>query len=76
MTLTSWLWIETLAGPVVWFLAMWTDFAVSGWACPFRWKPVMLIVSFIALLITSACGFIAWKQWRKVGREEPGEWTH
>lgn len=58
------LWTCLLAPPVIWFLAMETNFALTPWACAFGWKPAMLVVSAIALAITALLSFIAWMQWR------------
>lgn len=67
------LWMCLLAPPVIWFLAMETNFALTPWACAFGWKLAMLIVCVVALAITASLSFIAWSQWRALGREFPGD---
>ena len=67
------LWTCLLLPPVIWFLAMETNFALTPWACAFGWKLAMLLVSVIALAITALLSFVAWSQWRSLGREFPGD---
>src|SRR6185312_3062611 len=62
-----------LAPPAIWFLAMETNFALTPWACAFGWKLTMLLVSLIGLVITAVLSFVAWGQWRALGREFPGD---
>jgi len=67
------LWTCLLAPPVVWFLAMETNFALTPWACAFGWKLAMLVVCAVALAITALLSFVAWAQWRSLGSEFPGD---
>jgi hypothetical protein len=67
------LWICLLAPPVIWFLAMETNFVLTPWACAFGWKLAMLVVSAVALVITAFLTFVAWGQWRSLGSEFPGD---
>lgn len=67
------LWTCLLAPPVVWFIAMETNFALTPWACAFGWKVAMLVVSAVALVITALLSFVAWGQWRSLGSEFPGD---
>jgi len=67
------LWTCLLAPPAVWFLAMETNFVLTPWACAFGWKVAMLIVCALALVITAFLTFVAWGQWRDLGREFPGD---
>ena len=67
------LWTCLLAPPVVWFVAMETNFTLTPWACAFGWKVAMLIVSAVALAITASLTLVAWGQWRSLGSEFPGD---
>ena len=67
------LWTSILAPPVVWFLCMEANFALTPWACAFGWKYILLLVSVLALAITASLAFVAWTQWKQLGREWPGE---
>ncbi len=67
------LWSMLLAGPAVWFLSFGANFALAPWACTLHWKPALYSVSTVALGLTAVCGFGAWSQWHRLGREYPGE---
>lgn len=67
------LWAGILVGPIIWLTSFITNFALAPWACAFRWKPALFVVSAIALLITASSGFLAWREWRRVGVAPAGE---
>lgn len=67
------LWIAILTGPTIWLLSLLANFAVAPWACTLGWKPALFAVSLAALAFTAAAGFYAWKSWRQVGSDMPGE---
>jgi hypothetical protein len=69
------LWTCLLAPPVVWFLAMETNFVLTPWACAFGfgWKLAMIIVSVVGLVITALLMLTAYGQWRSLGREFPDD---
>ena len=67
------LWIEILCGPIAWFISLCASFALAPWACALGWKPVLLVIPSIALLVTACSGLLAWNDWRLLGREFPGE---
>ncbi|HWD99796.1 MAG TPA: hypothetical protein VG345_12190 [Bryobacteraceae bacterium] len=67
------LWISILAPPVVWFLCMEANFALAPWACAFGWKAILLLISVLGLVITASLTFLAWGQWKSLGREWPGD---
>lgn len=67
------LWLALLAGPAVWFTSLGANFALAPWACSLQWKPALFVVSLIALALTAASGFVAWKEWQRIGRDFPGE---
>ena len=53
------LWAGILMGPIVWLTSFLTNFALAPWACAFRWKPALFVVSAVALLISAGSGIIA-----------------
>jgi hypothetical protein len=67
------LWIELLAGPVAWFISLCLSFALAPWTCSLGSKPALFAIQALALLIAATSGWLAWKEWRQVGREFPGE---
>lgn len=67
------LWALLLAGPVIWFVSFGANFALVPWACTLHWKPALYAVSAVALAFTAGAAFMAWSQWRQLGRDYPGE---
>jgi hypothetical protein len=67
------LWIGVLAGPVFWLCSFEAKFAWAPWACTFQTKLALYLVSLLALLLTAAAGVLAWRQWKELGKESPGE---
>ena len=67
------LWAGIVGAPLIWFTTLCTNFALAPWACSLGWKPALHVVSALALALTAACGYAAWTEWRRVGREWPGE---
>lgn len=67
------LWTGVLAGPIVWLLSFEANFALAPWACTFDAKLALYIISVIALLLAAASGLLAWRQWKELGQEWPGE---
>ena len=67
------LWIANLTGPVIWFASMQANFVLSPWACTLGWKPVLYVVSIVAMATVAVSGWFAYNQWQQLGREEPGE---
>ena len=67
------LWTGLLLGPIVWLIAFETGFALTDWACAMRARSAALIIWLVALAITSVSGLLAWSEWRRLGREVPGD---
>ena len=67
------LWMAVLMGPTVWMLSLLANFALAPWACAFAWKPALFVVTAVALAVTAGEGIAAWRIWRAVGMELPGE---
>ncbi len=67
------LWSGVLLGPVAWLAAFETDFALAPWACASRSKSLLYAVWLVALTITAGAGITAWRQWRALGGEAPGD---
>jgi hypothetical protein len=67
------LWTGVLGGPVVWLLSFEANFALAPWACTFDAKLALYIVSVVALVSAAASGLLAWRQWKDLGQEWPGE---
>jgi len=67
------LWTGVLGGPIVWLLSFEANFALAPWACTFDAKLALYIVSVVALVLAAASGLLAWRQWKELGQEWPGE---
>jgi hypothetical protein len=67
------LWTGILAGPIVWLISFEANYALNPWACIFETKLALYIVSLVALIISAASGLLAWRQWKELGAEWPGE---
>ncbi len=67
------LWTGLLAGPVIWLLSFEANFALAPWACEFQAKLALYVVSIIALILAASSYLLAWRQWKELGKEWPGE---
>jgi len=67
------LWIVVLAGPAIWLLSFEAVFALAPWACTFQTKIALYSVSIAALLLCAASCWLAWRQWKALGKEWAGE---
>ncbi len=67
------LWTGILAGPLVWLISFEANFALVPWACIFEAKLALYLVSLVALAASGAAGFLAWHEWKVLGREMPGQ---
>jgi hypothetical protein len=63
------LWTVVLAPPIIWLLSFEAVFALAPWACTFQTKLALYLVSLCAFLIEAGSGALAWRQWKKSGRE-------
>ena len=73
MTRELQLWIAVLLSPTVWLISFLANFALAPWACSLGWKPALFVVTGVSLALTAASGVLAWRLWRQVGVEMPGE---
>src|SRR5690242_3967512 len=67
------LWAGFLGGPFVWLLSFGARWSLSGWVCAFHWKPALFAIAFLALILVGGTGLLSWVEWKRVGREMPGE---
>ena len=65
------LWTGMLAGPIAWLLQMELGYALVPWACATGHIVVLHIVTLGGLLIAAAGALVAWREWRRSGREWP-----
>jgi hypothetical protein len=66
-------WLKLLTGPLAWFASLCISFWYVPWACAARSSPLLMIFPVAAILLTVFSGWLAWSDWRHIGREFPGE---
>lgn len=67
------LWTGILIGPIAWLISFEINFALAPWACVTQQKMALYVVSLIALVISAFGGILAWREWKQLGSEWPGE---
>ena len=67
------LWTGVLAAPIVWLISFEANFALAPLACTLETKLALYIISICALALAAGSGLLAWKQWKELGQEWPGE---
>src|ERR1051325_345753 len=65
------LWAGILAGPVAWLLQMQGGYTLVPWACANGHVFVLHLVTLVGLLIAAAGALIAWRDWRRFGKQWP-----
>lgn len=73
MNRTFVLWTGILTGPVVWLVSFEINYALAPWACVTEQKAALYFVSLLALIVSAASGILAWREWKQLGGEWPGE---
>jgi hypothetical protein len=66
------LWTGILAAPAVWLFSFEANFALAPWACDFKNKLALFLVTILALILVAGSGLLAWREWNAVGKEWPG----
>ncbi|HLH02557.1 MAG TPA: hypothetical protein VKX25_07295 [Bryobacteraceae bacterium] len=67
------LWITLLAGPVLWLISFQAKFAWAPITCSTQSKFAILLFSALAFALSAIAGLLAWRTWRSVGSEVPGQ---
>ena len=67
------LWFAVLAGPLAWMLGLNAEYGLVRVACAKDSSLSLHLVSLATLLLALAGGWVAWREWSRAGREEPGE---
>jgi hypothetical protein len=67
------LWTGVLGGPIIWLTSFEANFALAPWACEFKNKAALFLVTIVALILVAASGWLAWREWNSVGKVWPGE---
>ena len=73
MNQTLTLWTSVLTGPVVWLCSFEARYAWVPWACTFQAKLALYLIALLSLVLNAVAGLIAWRQWKLIGVEAPGE---
>lgn len=67
------LWFAVLAGPVAWMLGLNAEYGLVRVACAKQDMLPLHAVSLLTLLLALSGGLVAWREWKRAGREWPGE---
>ncbi len=67
------LWFAVLAGPVAWMLGLNAQYGLVRVACAKQNMLYLHSVTLLTLLLAVAGGMAAWREWKRTGREWPGE---
>lgn len=67
------LWTGILIGPIAWLVSFEINFALAPWACVSQQKAALYVVSLVALIISAGGGILAWREWKQLGSEWPGQ---
>jgi nicotinamide riboside transporter PnuC len=67
------LWLAMLSGPVAWMLGLTAQYNLVRVACAKQNMLYLHGVSVVTLLIAVGGGMLAWREWKRVGSEWPGE---
>jgi hypothetical protein len=69
----TWLWAGILTAPLAFLTHLTINYALVTQLCQSTHQISMHLVTILFLLIAAGGGFIAWLNWREVGRKWPGE---
>jgi hypothetical protein len=67
------LWCSVLAGPIFWLVSFQAKFSWVPIACASQTNMTLLLFSVLAFICTAGAGLLAWRQWRGLGKQQPGE---
>jgi nicotinamide riboside transporter PnuC len=67
------LWFAVLAGPLAWMLGLNAQYGLVRVACAKQNMLYLHSVTLATLLLAVAGGLVAWREWKRTGRECPGE---
>jgi hypothetical protein len=66
-------WAALFSGPLAWFASQQASYALVPWACHNGTLIAVHLVNFAALLVVAVGGAMAWRAWRRTGREVSDE---
>jgi nicotinamide riboside transporter PnuC len=67
------LWFAVLAGPLAWMLGLNAEYSLVRVACAKDTNLSLHLVSLLTLLLAISGGWVAWREWKRTGRQGPGE---
>jgi hypothetical protein len=66
-------WAALFSGPLAWFASQQASYALVPWACHNGTLIAIHLVNVAALLVVAVGGAMAWRAWRRTGREVSDE---
>jgi hypothetical protein len=67
------LWIGVLAGPVLWLFSFEAKLYWNTWTCASQTKAAPFLIALVAFLLTAGAGLVAWRLWKELGKQAPGD---
>jgi hypothetical protein len=67
------LWTGLFSGPLAWFASQQASYALMPWACHNGTLVAIHLVNLVALLLVAIGGAMAWREWRRTGRDVSDE---
>ena len=62
-------WTGLLGAPLTWFASQQASYMLVPWACHGGPEMALHLVNVIALLLVAGAGALAWRDWRRAGRD-------
>jgi hypothetical protein len=66
-------WTGLFSGPLAWFASQQASYALVPWACHGGMLIAIHLINLVALLLVAVAGAMAWREWRRTGREASDE---
>jgi hypothetical protein len=66
-------WTAVFSGPLAWFASQQASYALVPWACHGGTLFAIHLVNLLALILVVVGGAMAWREWRRTGRQVSDE---
>jgi hypothetical protein len=63
-------WTGLFGAPLTWFASQQASYILVPWACHGGPQVTLHLVNLVALLLVAGAGALAWRDWRRAGRQE------
>jgi hypothetical protein len=66
-------WTAVFSGPFAWFASQQASYALVPWVCHGGTLFAIHLVNLLALILVAVGGAMAWREWRRTGRQVSDE---